>query len=122
MSWSFDPEVPAGYQDADIEMAELREAAREAEVTAAPAAPPRPSRDAAASDREHEGKEMVECEACHEEKPETCGESVVVYTHRIEGRAVGVDTEWVCNDCIEGAEEARTERMVEARRQYYYEK
>jgi len=66
--------------------------------------------------------EMVECDACHEEKPETCGESVVVYTHRVEGRAVGVDTEWVCNDCIEGAEEARTERMVEARQQYYYEK
>ena len=25
--FGFDPEVPAGYQDADIEMAELREAA-----------------------------------------------------------------------------------------------
>lgn len=29
-----DPEVPAGYQDADIEMAELREAALEAEKNA----------------------------------------------------------------------------------------
>jgi len=27
MSMSFDPEVPAGYQDADIEMRELAEAA-----------------------------------------------------------------------------------------------
>ena len=30
----FDPEVPAGYQDADIEMAELREAAIQAEAEA----------------------------------------------------------------------------------------
>ena len=29
MSFGFDPEVPAGYQDADIEMAEMREAANE---------------------------------------------------------------------------------------------
>jgi len=27
MSFGYDPEVPAGYQDADIEMAEMREAA-----------------------------------------------------------------------------------------------
>ena len=27
MSFGFDPEVPAGFQDADIEMAELREQA-----------------------------------------------------------------------------------------------
>lgn len=30
--FGYDPEVPAGYQDADIEMAELREAAREMEL------------------------------------------------------------------------------------------
>lgn len=29
MSFGFDPEVPAGYQDADIEMMELAEAANE---------------------------------------------------------------------------------------------
>ena len=29
MSFGFDPEVPAGYQDADIEMAEMREIANE---------------------------------------------------------------------------------------------
>ena len=63
-----------------------------------------------------------ECASCHEFKPYGKGESVVVFTHRIEGRAVGQDYEWVCHDCIESAEEARTERMVEARRQYYYEK
>ena len=28
MSFDYDPEVPAGYQEADIEMAELEEAAR----------------------------------------------------------------------------------------------
>ena len=66
--------------------------------------------------------EEEQCAACGEMVPETDGESVVVFTHRIEGRAVAQDWEWVCDDCIESAEEMRTERMVEARRQYYEEK
>jgi hypothetical protein len=63
-----------------------------------------------------------ECAFCFEVKPYSDGDSVLVYTHRIDGRAVAEDYEWVCNDCIESAEEARTERMIEARQQYYYEK
>ena len=56
---------------------------------------------------------MIECEACHEEKTE--GESVVVYTHRIEGRAVAQDTEWICDDCTDEAEEGELDRKLDAR-------
>ena len=34
MSFGYDPEVPAGFQDADIEMAEMAEAADRAEAEA----------------------------------------------------------------------------------------
>ncbi len=36
MSFGHDPEVPAGFQDADVEMAEMREAANEAYSEAYP--------------------------------------------------------------------------------------
>lgn len=45
-----------------------------------------------------------ECDSCHAEVPVDYGESVVTFYHRIEGRAVGTDTEFVCRDCIEAAE------------------
>lgn len=64
-------------------------------------------------------KEMIECEACHEEKTE--GESVVVHTHRVEGRAVAQDTEWVCQDCIDAGEEVTADRMMEARQWRHYD-
>jgi len=78
----------------------------------APAAPPHSSRGAAAPDSDEE-MEMIECEACHEEKTE--GESVVVYTHRVEGRAVAEDTEWICRDCLNEAEEGELDRKLDAR-------
>lgn len=85
---SFDPEVPGGYQDADIEMAEMRERA----------------------------SEMIECTSCQEMvHPDDC-ESVVVHQHRIEGRVVAQDIEDVCKACVEEAEESQVERMIEQQR------
>ena len=60
-----------------------------------------------------EEREMIECESCGQESNE--GESVVVHTHRIEGRAVAEDTEWVCGDCLNEAEEGELERQLDAR-------
>jgi len=99
MSFGFDPEVPAGFQDADIEMAELREAANEAEA-----------------------EQYEECAACNEEKPLEGGKEVTVHTHRVDGQAVGVDTEWVCADCIDEAEDAQVERQLEARQWRGYDR
>jgi len=42
-----------------------------------------------------------ECFNCHAEVPETEGEHQVVHTHRIEGRAVAQDTEFICYRCSE---------------------
>jgi hypothetical protein len=60
-------------------------------------------------------EELEECAGCHEMKPEKGGESVVTHTHRIDGQAVAQDTEWVCADCIAGAEESQLDRQLEAR-------
>ena len=60
-----------------------------------------------------EEREMIECESCGQESNE--GESVVVHTHRIEGRAVAEDREWICVDCLDEAEEGKLERQLEAR-------
>jgi hypothetical protein len=60
--------------------------------------------------------EMEECAACGEMTPVDDGESIVTHTHRIEGRAVAHDHEFVCNRCIEQAEEWQTERALESRR------
>jgi len=58
-----------------------------------------------------------ECSVCREEVPETDGEAVVVHYHRVEGRAVGTDVEFVCNRCIESAEDYKTDRMIEQYRE-----
>ena len=55
---------------------------------------------------------MIECDACHEMKPEEGGETIVAFTHRVEGRAVGVDREWICADCVEEAALAEEDRAV----------
>ena len=60
-------------------------------------------------------EELDECAACGEEKPIDGGEEVVTYTHRVEGRAVAQDSEFVCGDCISIAEDAQAERAMEAR-------
>lgn len=49
-------------------------------------------------------EEVDDCFQCHETKPVDEGEGVVVHTHRIEGRAVAQDVEFVCRDCLDEAE------------------
>ena len=46
----------------------------------------------------------VDCFNCNETVEEDKGEWVVTYTHRIEGRAVAEDTEFICGSCLEEAE------------------
>jgi len=48
--------------------------------------------------------EYDECNHCHAEVPVEDGESVVVHVHRVEGQAVGTDTEFICRSCLEAAE------------------
>ena len=65
---------------------------------------------------EQEGvEELSECDNCHEEKPYTEGEMVVVDVTRVDGMVVSEDAEFVCADCIINAEEAQLERQIEAR-------
>lgn len=70
----------------------------------------------------NDGVDMAQCEACGEEKPAEDGESVVVYTHRIDGRAVAEDYEWVCRSCLDEAEDAATDRLIAAREWRDYDK
>jgi hypothetical protein len=68
----------------------------------------------------------MECDNCGEMKPEKGAESVIVYVHRVEGRAVGVDREDVCADCLEEgkmmADEAAIDAHERAQDMYYFEK
>jgi len=52
----------------------------------------------------------VECEA---EVPVHQGEHVVVGVTRVDHMIVSEDTEFVCRECIEAAEETNTDRMIE---------
>lgn len=56
--------------------------------------------------------EMNDCEACGEEKED--GETVIVHTHRVEGRGVATDKEWICRDCLNQAEEGELDRKLDA--------
>jgi len=69
-----------------------------------------------------EANDVAVCGACDEEKDIEGGQEVTVHTHRIDGQAVAVDTEWVCADCISGAEDAQVERQLEARQWRGYDR
>ena len=47
-----------------------------------------------------------ECAACQTMQPVEGGEDIVTYTHRIEGRAVAQDWEWICAKCVKEREMA----------------
>lgn len=48
--------------------------------------------------------EFFECDACTEMRPVEGSETVTVFVHRIEGRAVGRDLETICAACVAQAQ------------------
>ena len=56
--------------------------------------------DSPGSSQGDAGPVIAECGHCGDEVDEEAGEHKVVFTHRVEGRAVGTDEEFICNRCL----------------------
>lgn len=55
------------------------------------------------------------CELCDEDKPLATGEDVVVDRTYVDHMLVSEDTEWLCRDCLDEAEEAELDWQLRRR-------